>query len=63
MDLVLAEIESDQRKTIFIFTDSAKEMSAFFGYSKSVRSGVPHTISLPDYSDAELLAFFKILMD
>ena len=55
LDFLLAEMENQTGKIVFILAGYDKEMEAFFEYNPGLRSRIPHRLHFADYEDDELL--------
>ncbi|KAK7025285.1 P-loop containing nucleoside triphosphate hydrolase protein [Favolaschia claudopus] len=62
LEFLLAEMENNTGKIVFIFAGYAKEMESFFEHNPGLRSRVPHQFTFADYSDPELLAMLEQLI-
>lgn len=56
LDYLLAEIENQIGKIVFIFAGYRKEMEKFFEHNPGLKSRIPYTFEFEDYTD-------KVLMD
>jgi hypothetical protein len=56
LDFLLAEIENQVGKIVFIFAGYDKEMEKFFEHNPGFDSRIPHRLRFADYTDDELLA-------
>ncbi|VDC00511.1 unnamed protein product [Peniophora sp. CBMAI 1063] len=59
LDFLLAEMENNVGKVIFILAGYDKEMEAFFEHNVGIPSRVPHTLRFADYTDHELIHMFE----
>ncbi|KAH7098449.1 P-loop containing nucleoside triphosphate hydrolase protein [Auriculariales sp. MPI-PUGE-AT-0066] len=59
LDFLLAEMENNVGKMIFIVAGYTKEMEDFFEHNPGIPSRVPHTLRFEDYTDQELLHMFQ----
>ncbi|KZT25311.1 P-loop containing nucleoside triphosphate hydrolase protein [Neolentinus lepideus HHB14362 ss-1] len=55
LDFLLAEMENQVGKVVFVFAGYTKEMESFFEHNPGLRSRVPITFQFKDYEDAQLL--------
>ena len=63
LDYILTEIE-DRRGTIaFIFAGYVTDMEKFFEHNLGFDSRMPHRLTFADYSDQELLAMLKAMIN
>src|SRR5690606_23212591 len=51
---LLAEIENQTGKIVFILAGYNKQMEAFFQHNPGIPSRIPHSFQFADYSDKEL---------
>lgn len=63
LDFLLAEMENQVGKIIFIFAGYNKEMEKFFEHNPGLTSRVPYTLQFKDYEDVELLNMLQVLID
>jgi hypothetical protein len=59
LDFLLAEIENNIGKLIFIFAGYNNEMEKFFEHNQGLASRVPHRFHFQDYEDKELLTLLE----
>lgn len=55
LDFLLAEIENQVGKIVFIFAGYNKQMEKFFEHNQGFSSRMPYRLQFADYNDAELL--------
>ena len=55
LDFLLAEMENNVGKLVFILAGYNKEMEKFFEHNPGIPSRVPYTLQFTDFEDAELL--------
>ena len=55
LDFLLAEMENNVGKIVFILAGYNKEMEKFFEHNPGLSSRVPYTLQFADYEDSELL--------
>ena len=55
LDFLLAEMENNVGKIVFIFAGYNKNMEKFFEHNPGLTSRVPYTLQFVDYQDDELL--------
>jgi SpoVK/Ycf46/Vps4 family AAA+-type ATPase len=55
LDFLLAEMENQVGKIVFILAGYSKQMETFFEHNPGLPSRVPHTLKFADYTDDELL--------
>ena len=55
LDFLLAEMENNVGKIVFIFAGYNKNMEKFFEHNPGLNSRVPYTLRFADYQDDELL--------
>lgn len=55
LDFLLAEMENNVGKIVFILAGYNKNMEKFFEHNPGLTSRVPHTLQFADYQDDELL--------
>lgn len=55
LDFLLAEMENNVGKIVFIFAGYNKEMERFFEHNPGLTSRVPFTMQFDDYKDEELM--------
>ena len=58
LDYLLAEMENNRDKLVFILTGYNKEMEKFFEHNPGLQSRVPYTLQFDDYEDDELKEIF-----
>lgn len=58
LDFLLAEIENQVGKIVFILAGYNKPMEAFFEHNQGFYSRIPYRLQFADYNDAELLQIF-----
>jgi hypothetical protein len=63
LDFLLAEIENQVGKIVFILAGYSKQMEKFFEYNPGFDSRIPHRLCFADYSDKELMAMFRRLIE
>lgn len=63
LDFLLAEMENNTGKIVFLFAGYVSEMDRFFEHNPGLRSRVPHKFSFSDYSDEELLSMLSKMID
>lgn len=54
LDYLLAEMENQVGKVVFIFAGYTREMDAFFEHNPGLRSRVPHSFHFQDFTDQQL---------
>ncbi|VDC00512.1 unnamed protein product [Peniophora sp. CBMAI 1063] len=59
LDYLLAEMENNVGKIVFILAGYNKEMEAFFEHNPGIPSRVPYTLTFVDYTDHELMHMFE----
>ncbi|KAI0030556.1 P-loop containing nucleoside triphosphate hydrolase protein [Vararia minispora EC-137] len=59
LDFLLAEMENNIGKIVFILAGYNKEMERFFEHNPGIPSRVPHTLHFADYTDHELIHMFE----
>ena len=62
MDFLLAEMENNVGKIVFIFAGYNKEMEKFFEHNPGLKSRVPYKLQFKDYEDDELLSMLDNLI-
>ncbi|KAJ2919476.1 hypothetical protein MD484_g928, partial [Candolleomyces efflorescens] len=62
LDFLLAEMENNVGKIVFIVAGYSKEMETFFEHNPGLQSRVPYKIKFDDYSDEELMDMFENLV-
>ena len=55
LDYLLAEIENNTGKLVFMFAGYEKQMEKFFQHNPGLVSRMPHQLKFEDYSESELL--------
>jgi hypothetical protein len=63
LDFLLAEMENNVGKIVFIFAGYDKEMEKFWEHNPGLKSRVPYTLRFKDYEDHELLKMLEGLVD
>jgi hypothetical protein len=63
LDFLLAEIENQVGKIVFILAGYTKEMEKFFEHNPGFDSRMPHRLQFADYNDKELLAMLRRLLE
>lgn len=63
LDFLLAEIENQVGKILFILAGYDKEMEKFFEHNPGFESRMPHRLHSADYTDAELLLMLRRLLE
>lgn len=58
LDVLLAEIENQVGKIVFILAGYNKPMEAFFEHNQGFYSRIPYRLQFADYNDVELLQIF-----
>lgn len=58
LNFLLAEIENQVGKIVFILAGYNKQMEAFFEHNQGFHSRIPYRLQFADYNDAELLQIF-----
>lgn len=56
LDFLLAEMENNVGKLVFIFAGYNKQMEKFFEHNPGLVSRVPYSLQFTDYTDSELLS-------
>ncbi|KAJ4494825.1 P-loop containing nucleoside triphosphate hydrolase protein [Lentinula edodes] len=59
LDFLLAEMENNIGRLVFILAGYNKQMEKFFEHNPGIPSRVPHTFHFHDYSDDELRLMFE----
>ncbi|TFK32805.1 P-loop containing nucleoside triphosphate hydrolase protein [Crucibulum laeve] len=59
LDFLLAEMENNVGKLVFILAGYSKEMEKYFEHNPGLRSRVPHELRFMDYTDKELLLMLQ----
>ena len=62
LDYLLAEMENNVGKIVFIFAGYNREMEKFFEHNPGLVSRVPYQLQFTDYEDAELLHMLEVLI-
>ena len=62
LDYLLAEMENNVGKIVFIFAGYNREMEEFFEHNPGLVSRVPYQLQFTDYEDAELLHMLEVLI-
>lgn len=62
LDFLLAEMENNVGKIVFILVGYNKEMEKFFEHNPGLSSRVPYTLQFADYGDSELLLMLSKLI-
>jgi ATP-dependent Clp protease ATP-binding subunit ClpA len=62
LDFLLAEMENNVGKLVFILAGYTKEMEKFFEHNSGLPSRVPYRLLFEDYSDEELLDMLEGLV-
>ncbi|CAK5268430.1 unnamed protein product [Mycena citricolor] len=62
LDFLLAEMENNVGKLVFIFAGYEKEMETFFEHNPGLTSRVPFQLKFADYTDSELLGMLTQLV-
>jgi hypothetical protein len=63
LDFLLAEIENQVGKIVFILAGYNREMEKFFEHNSGLDSRLPHRLHFADYSDQELLVMLRRLIE
>lgn len=63
LDFLLAEMENNVGKIVFILAGYNKEMEKFFEHNPGLLSRVPYLLQFTDYEDDELLIMLRQLID
>ncbi|KAF9077135.1 P-loop containing nucleoside triphosphate hydrolase protein [Rhodocollybia butyracea] len=63
LDFVLAEMENNVGKLVFILAGYHKEMEKFFEHNPGLSSRVPYVLNFEDFTDDELLKMLKRLIE
>jgi AAA lid domain/ATPase family associated with various cellular activities (AAA) len=63
LDFLLAEIEEQVGKIVFILAGYSKEMEKFLERNPGFSSRIPHRLNFPDYMDKELLIMLGHLVE
>ncbi|KAL8670572.1 MAG: hypothetical protein Q9168_004900 [Polycauliona sp. 1 TL-2023] len=59
LDFLLAEMENNVGKIVFIFAGYSREMENFFEHNPGLPSRIPYRLRFDDYQDFELLWFLQ----
>jgi hypothetical protein len=59
LDFLLAEMENNVGKIVFILAGYDKEMEKFWEHNPGLKSRIPYTLHFKDYKDCELLEMLK----
>ena len=62
LDYLLAEIENQVGKIVFIFAGYNKQMESFFEHNPGLQSRMPYRLNFEDYNDNELLIMLARLI-
>ena len=62
LDFLLAEMENQTGKIVFILAGYDKEMEAFFEHNPGLKSRIPYRLQFADYEDDELLQIMARLI-
>lgn len=63
LDFVLAEMENNVGKLVFILAGYNKQMEKFFEHNPGLSSRVPYNLNFKDYTDEQLLKMLKKLVE
>jgi hypothetical protein len=63
LDFLLAEMENNTDKLVFILAGYSKQMEKFFEHNPGLTSRVPYQLKFEDYSNAELLRMLVKLVE
>lgn len=63
LDFLLAEMENNIGKVVFVLAGYNKEMEKFFEHNPGLKSRVPYTLQFSDYEDKELLRMLQKLIE
>lgn len=63
LDFLLAEMENNVGRIVFILAGYNKEMEKFFEHNPGLSSRVPYLLQFTDYEDDELLIMLRQLID
>lgn len=63
LDFLLAEIENNVGKIVFVFAGYRKQMEAFFAHNPGIPSRIPISLDFQDYEDNELLQIMNFRLD
>ncbi|KAL8814735.1 MAG: hypothetical protein Q9223_006064 [Gallowayella weberi] len=59
LDFLLAEMENNVGKIVFIVAGYSREMESFFEHNPGLNSRIPYRLMFHDYEDSELLWFLQ----
>ncbi|KAK6992252.1 P-loop containing nucleoside triphosphate hydrolase protein [Favolaschia claudopus] len=62
LEFLLAEMENNVGKIVFIFAGYAKEMESFFEHNPGLNSRIPYQLNFSDFIDAEFLGMLEQLV-
>ncbi|KAH6953007.1 P-loop containing nucleoside triphosphate hydrolase protein [Fusarium avenaceum] len=60
LDFLLAEVENQRGKIVFVLAGYSKEMESFFSHNPGIPSRFPIEMKFEDYTDEELLRIFQL---
>jgi len=63
LDFILAEMENNVGKIVWIVAGYNREMEQFFEHNPGLQSRVPYTLQFKDYEDDELLSMLRDLVE
>jgi Cdc6-like AAA superfamily ATPase len=63
LDFILAEMENNIGKIVWIVAGYNREMEQFFEHNPGLKSRVPYTLQFKDYEDDELLSMLRGLVE
>jgi hypothetical protein len=63
LDFLLAEMENNVGKVVFIFAGYNREMEKFFEHNPGLSSRVPYKLQFKDYEDTELMEMLEGLIE
>ncbi|KAJ3782150.1 P-loop containing nucleoside triphosphate hydrolase protein [Lentinula aff. detonsa] len=63
LDFILAEMENNIGKLVFILAGYNKQMEKFFEHNPGLLSRVPYTLNFKDYTDEQLVKMLKRLIE
>ncbi|KAJ3930107.1 MAG: P-loop containing nucleoside triphosphate hydrolase protein [Lentinula lateritia] len=63
LDFILAEMENNIGKLVFILAGYNKQMEKFFEHNPGLSSRVPYNLNFKDYTDGELLKMLRRLIE
>ncbi|TFY66383.1 hypothetical protein EVG20_g4700 [Dentipellis fragilis] len=63
LDYLLAEMENNIGKLVFILAGYNKQMEKFFEHNPGLTSRVPHKLQFSDYTDKELLLMLELQVE